>query len=222
MQAHKLWRLSAWADAMYAYGCEWPVPSSWRLDPLAGFAIWVQLFAATIYLEDWGLFSALEAGSQAAWLLVSILLAVLVILFCCISWAMLARRLDNLRPYTENDFDNAYASSLAHLCADIHELEDARGRLQTFVHNELSPGCQSSASGDAGNLSVQHHHASSTSPGTMPQLTALQLLLTMKACNEMIANLRGRLAAVCHKVTGLWLTDITEATDAMLHKLKSS
>lgn len=107
---------------------------------------------------------------------------------------------------------------MATLCADIHELEEARGRVKAFVHDQLFSELQPSASGDAGD----HQRTSNTCSGAAPQLSKLCLLLILKACDEMIANLRGRLAAACHKVTGLWLTDISEAREAMLHKLKSS
>lgn len=187
---------------------------------LAAMAVSTQPFAAFVYLDILDLFSALAAGSWVAWLLVSIILTIWIFVACCVSCAVLARRRDNLRPYIEEDVGwCVHRSSLAHLCADIHELEDARGQLQAFVCDRLS--LEASTIDDAGNLFMRYHHESSSRSDALLRMSNLQLLFTMKACDEMIENLRGRLAAACHKVTGLWLTDVTEAIDAMLYKLKS-
>lgn len=112
-------------------------------------------------------------------------------------------------------------SSLEALCTDILGLERAKGLCQAFAQDQMGGASRQTVSCEANEpnrLLVQRHLGSQSYPGKS-SLSNLELLLTIRVSNEMIANLRSRLGATCHEVTGLWLTDIGEARNAMRQKL---
>lgn len=101
VQAQQFWRPSAWADAMYAYGPPWPIVPVFWLDLMAMSGMYTHPHTAFAYLELLHLCSELAAASWVVWLLVSVVLVVLVFLALLIAAAVVARRKDNLRPYTQ-------------------------------------------------------------------------------------------------------------------------
>lgn len=219
LQARQFWRRSALADAMYAYGRPWPVPWFFWLDVFAVHAVYFQTQAAFLYLNLLYLCSRLAAGSRAAWIPGSVILVAVLLLACWMVCARQTRRQANLRPHIASKGSNV--TSLDHLCVDILELEEAKGLFQASLRARLGPASQLCALDDGGTPVIRRQQESTPRPSKMLVLPNLQLLLLMKASDEMIANLRGRLAAACHKVTDLWLTDINEAREAIVHTLSS-
>lgn len=215
LQAHQFWRSSAWADAMYSYD-EGLVSSIFWLDLWAVLAFGLQGIATRIYLNILWLCGKAAAGSWWAWIPISIFLAAMLWIAVVTVVVLRAVRESNMRPRATSE--NLH-SGFEDLCDDICRLEEAQGLLQAFVQGQLGTTSQLAVACQAGNLAMQRHLGGHGCSSELTGLSNLQLLLTIKTCNEMIANLRGRLAATCHKVTGLWLTDVTEAKGAMHRKL---
>lgn len=220
MQAQSIWRPSAWAGASDAYDNRWPRfpsgPQEYALLATTGQGVFPSMYL--LFLDFCG---SLAAGSWAAWVTVAIVLLALAFFAC---WIIYAARQDNPRPHASDEsiFENSPLWSFDNLKADIVKLQAAKSLILASLQDPLlaaSPPTQPIIShGDSKRL-ARHHVGSRASKTMMMGISSLHVLLTLKVCDEMVANLRGRMAATCHEVTGVWLTDIVEARDAMRQKL---
>lgn len=218
MQGRMLWQPSAWADATYTHGFVWPKPLNPLLFFLAHQTLFYQAWTPSMYFglldfcrDPWA------AGSWVAWLAISILLVILVLVRSWLMYAFHGREPDDRRLYKANA--GVTISGLEYLFADILELEDAQRLCHAFVQDKLSAASPTNVSCETGNLLAQRSLGCQSRSKNLVGSSKRQLLLTMKVCDEMIANLRGRLAFTCHRVTGEWLSDVTEARDAIHEKL---